>query len=225
MTRKKSRRQAAQRGFTLLEILAAVAILALIGTAASMIFVQALDNRERVGERAEALAGLQRAFLFMQRDFEQTVPRGARDELGDAQSSPMTTREGAVELTRTGWINPLQTRQRSTLQRVRYRLEDGRLWREYWDHPDRLAGSEPVSSVLLDDVLSFRVEFLFRPEEGGKETGEYTWHDSWPLDDDLERAPAYRRAPLAVSVEIETRRFGTLKRFFRMTANPHARET
>lgn len=219
------RSPARMRGFTLLEILVAMAILVAIGAASTMIFGQALDNRERVGERAEALAELQRAFIFMQRDFEQTVARGARDELGDAQPFLQLTREGGVELTRTGWANPLQTRQRSTLQRVRWREFDGKLLREYWDHPDRQVGSEPVSSVLLTDVVSFRVEFLAREIEDGQESGEFTWHDAWPLDDAMQRAPAFQRAPLAVSIEIETKRFGTLKRFFRVPANPHARET
>lgn len=214
-----------QRGFTLLEILVAMAILVVIGAASTMLFGQALDNRDHVGERARALSGLQRAFVFMQRDFEETVARGARDELGDAQPFIMSTRAGGVELTRVGWINPLETRQRSTLQRVRYRYEDGKLWRDYWDHPDRMVGATPVSSVLLDDVQSFKVEFLFRPEQDGKASGDYTWHDNWPLDDDQQLPPAYQRAPLAVSVEIETKRFGKLKRFFRVVANPYARQT
>lgn len=213
------------RGFTLLEILVAMAILATIAVAASMIFGQALDNRERVGERASELADLQRAWLFIQRDVEQIVARAARDELGDAQPFVQLTREGALEFTRIGWINPLQTRQRSSLQRVRYRLEDGRLLREYWDHPDRQVGSEPMSSVLVGEVLSFRVEFLTRELKDGLEAGEYRWLDTWPLDAELDRAPVFQRAPLAVSVEIESKRYGTLKRYFRVPANPHARET
>lgn len=213
------------RGFTLLEILVAMAILATIAVAASMIFGQALDNRERVGERASELADLQRAWLFIQRDVEQIVARAARDELGDAQPFVQLTRDGALEFTRIGWINPLQTRQRSSLQRVRYRLEDGKLLREYWDHPDRQVGSEPMSSVLVGEVLSFRVEFLTRELKDGLEAGEYRWLDNWPLDVELDRAPVFQRAPLAVSVEIESKRYGTLKRYFRVPANPHARET
>lgn len=209
-----------QRGFTLLELLVASAIVVVIGIGASMMFGQAVENREHVGIRAQALADLQRAFIFMQRDFEQAVSRPARDELGDAQSALMSGSDGTVELTRTGWMNPLSTRQRSNLQRVRYRLDGKQLLREYWDHPDRQAGVMPTSSVLLDDTSTFRVQFLFR-ESGG----DFVWHDTWPLPADLERKPAFRRMPLAISVEIETPTFGVLKRFFRVPANPHARET
>ena len=220
MTVVRTLRFRRQRGFTLLELLVASAIVVVIGIGASMVFGQAVENREHVGARAQALADLQRAFMFIQRDFEQTVPRPARDELGDAQSALLSASDGSIELTRTGWMNPLSTRQRSNLQRVRYRLDGKRVLREYWSHPDRLAGVTPVSGILLNDVSVFRVQFLFR-EEGA----DYVWHDSWPLPADLERKAEFRRLPLAVSVEIETPVFGVIKRFFRVAANPHARET
>lgn len=209
-----------QRGFTLLELLVSTAIVVVIGVAASIKFGQTVTNRELVGERAVALAELQRAFVFMQRDFEQVIARPARDELGDQQSFLMSTTDGTVELTRTGWLNPLDTRQRGNLQRVRYRLSGNRILREYWEHTDRQAGNTPISSVLLEKVDAFHVQFLYREAEG-----DYAWHDAWPLAADMERKAQFRRAPLAVSVEVETARFGTLKRFFRIVANPHARET
>ncbi|MFZ5699247.1 MAG: type II secretion system minor pseudopilin GspJ [Pseudomonadota bacterium] len=209
-----------QRGFTLLELLVATAIVVVIGVGSTMIFGQAVNNRERVGERAQALAELQRGFLFMQRDFEQIVARPARDELGDEQPFLMSTADGAVELTHTGWTNPLNARQHGSIQRVRYRLADGKLWRDYWEHPDRQAGSVPVSSVLMENVIAFDVRFLSKPIKS-----DYRWEDTWPLATERERQPQYQRAPLAVSVEIETKRLGVLKRFFRIVANPHARET
>ncbi len=209
-----------QRGFTLLELLVATAIVVVIGVGATMIFGQAVNNRERVGERARALAELQRGFLFMQRDFEQVVARPARDELGDEQPFLMSTADGAVELTHLGWTNPLDTRQRGSIQRVRYRLVDGKLWRDHWEHPDRQAGSDPVSSALMENVIAFDVRFLNKPVKS-----DYRWEDAWPPAAELERKPQYQRAPLAVSVEIETKHFGVLKRFFRIVANPHARET
>lgn len=211
---------ARQHGFTLLELLVATAIVVVIGAAAAMKLSQAMNVRDRVNERAEDLAQLQRAFLFIGRDMEQIVARPARDELGDAQSFLQTNPDGSVELTRVGWINPLSSRQRGDLQRVRYRFEGGQLLREYWENPDRQAGAAPVRSVLTKDVTDFRVEFLFQDAKTG-----FAWFDTWPLPEDLQRAPQYRRAPLAVSVEVTTARHGAIKRFFRVAANPHAKET
>lgn len=210
----------AQRGFTLLELLVATAIVVVIGVAATMVFGEAVNSREHVGNRASALAGLQRGFLLMQRDFEEIVARPARDEMGDVQSFLASTADGGVEFTRLGWINPLDTRQRGSVQRVRYRLVDGELRREYWDHPDRQAGSTPESSVLMTDVVSFRVQYLEKPANG-----DYTWQDDWPSSADLGQPPQFRRAPLAIAVEIETKYFGVIRRFFRVAANPWARDT
>lgn len=207
-----------QRGFTLLELIIATAIVVVIGAAASMKFNQALTHRDRVGERAGTLTSLQRAFLFMQRDLEQAVARPARDSLGDAQAALMNTPEGGIELTRTGWTNPLETRHRSTLQRVRYRLVEGSLLREHWTHPDRQVGSEPLSAVVLENVEGLKIEYLHRQGQG-----EYTWSATWPPAAEGQRAVGNQPAPLAVSVELTIAPYGTLKRFFRTPANPHVR--
>lgn len=209
-----------QRGFTLLELIVATSIVVIIGIAASMKFNQALTNRDRVGERAQTLADLQRGFIFLQRDIEQSLARPARDSLGDAQPAMASGPGGEIELTRVGWTNPLDTRQRSTLQRVRYRLQDGQLLREYWDHPDRQVGSSPVASALMQNVDAFRVQYLHRPDKG-----DFTWADTWPLASEAGLEPQRQPAPLAVSVEIEAAPYGVLKRFFRVPANPHARGT
>lgn len=209
-----------QRGFTLLELLVATAIVVIIGVGASMVFSQTLENRERVGARAQALADLQRTFVFIQRDLEQIVPRPARDELGDMQPALQSDSDGGMEFTRTGWMNPLSSRPRGALQRVRYRMKDDQLLREYWDHPDRQAGSQPVTSTLASGVQAFTVQYLFR-----ESNADYVWHDAWPLAVDQEKPPLLRRLPIAVSIEMETTQFGAMKRFFRVVANPHARET
>lgn len=209
-----------QRGFTLLELLVATAITVIIGVAATIVFGAAVDNRERVGARASQLADLQRAWLFIGRDFEQLAARPARDEFGDSQPFLRAAGDGTVELTRAGWMNPLQSRPRSTLQRIRYRVEDGKLFREYWDHPDRAVGATPESSALMHDVSDFKVQFLVRPSQG-----DLTWQDDWPTAADLQRPAALQNAPLAIAVEIEVAPFGRMRRFFRVPANPHARET
>lgn len=210
----------AQRGFTLLELIIATAIVVVIGVAASMKFSQALTNRDRVGERAQVLAELQRAFLFLQRDLEQHVARPARDSLGDVQPAMLSGPGGELELTHAGWTNPLDTRQRSTLQRVRYRLQEGRLLREYWDHPDRQVGSEPVASTLVRGVDEFRVQYLYKAGQG-----DFAWVGDWPLAADAQQAAQFRQSPLAVSIEISIEPYGTLKRFFRIPANAYARGT
>ncbi len=56
-------------------------------------------------------------------------------------------------------MNPLGA-ERSTLQRVRYRLDDGKLLREHWLVLDATLDPEPVKRVLLDGVSSLKLRFL-----------------------------------------------------------------
>lgn len=209
-----------QRGFTLLELVVATAIVVVIGVAAAASFNALVTNRERVGLRADELAAAQRTFLFLQRDIEQAVPRPARDELGDEEDFLRGNLDGSLELTRLGWFNPLESRQRSTLQRVRWRLDGDLLVREYWEHPDRQVGAQPVRSELLAGVTAFRVQYLDKDS-----TGAWQWADAWPPAAVQDREPLFRPAPYAVSVELVLPTLGTVKRFFRVVANPHARET
>jgi general secretion pathway protein J len=66
------------------------------------------------------LIRLQKAFIILQRDMAQAVPRPVRNDFGDAVGA-MTLRNNILEFSRQGWPNPLQA-SRSELQRVRYEV-------------------------------------------------------------------------------------------------------
>ena len=121
-----------QRGFTLLEVLIAITITAVIGLGSWQLLNTAIRAYELSQANLQSLSQLQRAQLNISRDFTQLVPRAIRDEYGDYQPA-LKTEDGfyLVELTRAGWRNPLQER-RSELQRVAYELSDGDLLRHHW---------------------------------------------------------------------------------------------
>ena len=81
---------------------------------------------------------------------------------------------GGLSFTRGGWLNPALLA-RAELQRVRYRLIDGRLVREYWPVLDRIGATDPSGEVLLTGISEFRVEFL--PE---RSSGPDGWTAFWP---------------------------------------------
>jgi general secretion pathway protein J len=209
-----------QRGFTLLEVIVAAAIVVVIGAAASMKISQVATHRERVEARAAELAALQRSWTLLAQDIEQVVARPARDALGDAESALQSSVDGGLHLTRAGWSNPFALRARSNLQRVHWFLLDGVLYREYWPYPDRAVDAEPVRMALLEAVQRLRVRYLVRDKGGG-----LNWQDDWPPAAELQRPALTRALPEAVSVEIETTSMGSMTRFFRVVANPHAPST
>lgn len=163
-------------GFTLIEILVAIALFAVLGLAANRLLSQVVRADDATRERGARLAELQRAMGILERDALQAVARPVRDELGERQPA-MTGGVGALlEFTRAGWRNPAGAR-RSELQRVAYVLENRELLRFYWPVLDRAEGSEPIRQVLLHDVEAANVEFIsaegerrsFWPQETGEE--------------------------------------------------------
>lgn len=183
------RRQAA---FTLVEVLVALAVFAMLAALAYGTLSQTLANAEVLTDRMERLQAVQRTFRYLGQDFQQLAPRPVRDELGDNYVPALRTdpeENNTVELTHGGWSNPAGL-PRGTLQRVAYRLEEDRLIRYHWTVLDRTFDNEPLSQVLLDGVDGIRMRFL-------QDNGE--WIEEWPA-----RGPAgpqgLRLRPRAVEI-------------------------
>ena len=173
------------QGFTLLEVLIAVAITAMIGVGATQLLVNIIDSRRATDIRSEQLASLQRFDMTLSRDIEQYIARSIRDEYGETQ--PALQLNGSVylfEFTHSGWRNsPLAKVPRTELQRVAYKLErlnsdactvarerlaswgevDAKgecLVRYFWPVLDRANRSEPIAQMLLEQVDGLEIEVL-----------------------------------------------------------------
>jgi len=199
-----------QRGFTLLEVLIAVTVTAIIGIAVSQVLSATLNAKEGVDRVSAAFEGVQRGMLLLERDLFQAVHRPVRDPFGEMLFA-MTSRtdDGDIELTRTGWRNPLQ-RARSKLQRVAWSLEGEELRRYYWTVLDRAQDTEPEDQVIMEGVAALDLRFL---DPDGQ------WHTEWPTNEQLTNTQAGAQEqplPSAVEVVIEHRRFGRLRRLFDM---------
>lgn len=192
-------------GFTLLELMIAIAIFALLAAIAYSGLASVLDARAITERQADRLQQLQRTFLTLDRDLDQLVPRGIRDDYGDRQPAFLSGLDGEqlFELTRGGWRNPAKL-PRSSLQRVRYVLRDKALWRERWPTLDRGPDTPPIALKLIDRVLSVRLRYLDPQRE---------WQEQWPPLNNVGEAVA-PAAPLAVEIEIETEDYGSLRRLY-----------
>jgi general secretion pathway protein J len=206
-----SRRRAA--GFTLLELLVALAIFAVLATIAYGALNSVLTARRAVEAKGERLAALQTALMVMERDVEQAVPREVRDEFGDRQPALIGggTGTAVLALTRDGWRNPLGLA-RSNLQRVAYAFNDGRLLRASWSILDRAPDSQPYSEVLLDKVTAVDVRFL---------GADGQWSGYWPQQTAAGQAAGAQIAlamppPRAVEVSLDVEGWGRITRLFRV---------
>lgn len=161
------------RAFTLIELLAAMAVFAVMSVLTYSSLSQTLVNRDLITGNMARLQALQRTFRVIERDFLQLAPRPVRGELGDGYDAALSTdfNSGfAIQLTRGGWTNPM-TLPRGTQQRAAYRLDDGELIRYHWNVLDHTLSNEVVAVTLLDGVDD--VSFLFMQENG-------EWTEQWP---------------------------------------------
>ena len=196
------------RGFTLMEMLVALTVFALIGLVGAQLMGRTLHNHEIVSERSSRLAEVQRAMLVLRRDIVQMTDRPIRDPLGDRLEAVRIGSGGLMEFSRLGWRNPLRQR-RAEVQRVAYVVEDGNLYRGWWGVLDRAQDSEPTLQRLLTDVD--QVEFLALDIAGQE-------HRYWPL---IGEQASGSNAPLgAIVMRLELAPFGIVERIWTVPGFP-----
>lgn len=197
------------RGFTLIEVLIAITVTALLGMGVWQVLNGTIRTNNVLSRQQEILDALQRTFLFIERDIQQIVSRPIRNEFGDPEYT-LSNRNTLykIEFTRSGWRNPLGDK-RSELQRVAYELQDSTLVRNYWTVLDRAQDSEPKSVPLNEQITSFDVTFL---------TDKNQWTDDWPSDQHISSTDGdiaqYLSLPKAVKISLEHELYGKLYRIF-----------
>jgi general secretion pathway protein J len=204
-----------QRGFTLIEILVAMAIFTLIGLASTGLLTTVIDSNSLSQERFEKLQLLQRAMVTIERDIQQAVSRPVRVN-GEKRKAVMAGGDvdgsdgDGIGFVRGGWHNPQLMLPRSTLQYVAYRLRDNKLERLYSNYVDNVIGYEPKVRVLLENIESFKVEFL------SGNNASSTIKD----DDDIKWSEKYQDEvlPRAVAIEFVSKDFGMLRREFTLVS-------
>ena len=189
------------RGFTLIEMLVALAVFAVIGLMSNRLLVQIVDIGELTEARGARLVETQRAIEIIRRDIQQLAHRSVRDELGDSRPGFEISEFGLLQFTRRGWANPLG-RNRSELQRVAYANEKGGLFRLYWPVLDRAGDSLPIRQLLLADVTDMEVVVV---DIAGVE------HRFWPPQ---EQADEPNNALAAVVLRMTLPPYGDIERLW-----------
>lgn len=196
-----------QKAFTLIEVLVSLAIFGVLSVLAYQALAMTLDNADLLNDRMDRLRAVQQTMRLLGRDLTQASPRPVRDPLTGGVVPALRTVPGtefALEITHGGWPNPAGLA-RSTLQRSSYRIEDGELLRYHWGVLDPALASEPLVTVLLDEVES--IEFRYKPPGGGD------WLQQWPPFG-ATGAPSLRMRPHVVEVVLTLGNEGEIRRFF-----------
>jgi general secretion pathway protein J len=197
----------AGQGFTLIEVLIAMAIFAILSVLAYGGLNSVMASKEQTEQSLIRLKQLQLTMSKLQRDIEQTVNRDGKDELGGPLWKMAASADSnlVLDLTRNGWRNPAGLT-RSHLQRVAYRLDEDRLIRMTWPFVDRAQDSQANEIVLIDNIIAVELRFYDRQ-------GETT--DNWPTAD-AQASGAPITLPAAVEVSLEMGDWGKVVRIFRV---------
>lgn len=195
-----------QHGFTLLEVIIAIAIFSILALGANALLVNVTDSNELSSERAKKLENLQRAMIIMERDFLQMQNRSPRS-FDDTDNLVIKGGEFEFEsdaygvgFVRGGWQNPQLRLKRSHLQSVAYRLRENKLERLHTNYVDSVIGTEPKIRVLLEGVTNFKVEVLTDI------TTEFKWSETI----------VNTNLPAAIAITIDTETFGEIHRVFKV---------
>ena len=192
-----------QHAFTLIEILVALFIFALVALISGQLLSRTLSAQDQLQDRGERLALVHRAMQIVQRDLLQLTNRPIRNSDDLERLGPLLINtDGFLEMTRMGWRNPLR-HSRSEMQRISYRLEDEKLIRGYWHILDRGYDAEPAFQTMLEDVK--RVEFYVLDIQGEE-------HKFWPPMRQNEQVAD----PIAIILRIEIAPFGVIERIWQV---------
>ena len=163
------RRLSPSAGFSLVELLVAVAVFAALAAAAYGGLAQIGRARSALAAQQDRFAAVARTVSALERDLRQTVSRPVLDA-GGAPLPALAGGPDAIELTRLGFANP-RAEPRSNLERVGYALDAGKLQRARYAVLDRAPNTAPATSTLADRVDEVHLRYF---------GCDGAWRDAWP---------------------------------------------
>ena len=210
--------RAGQIGFTLIEVMVALALTATVAVLAYQSLSAAADANESVREYTQQMDDLDRTWRFLQADLQQAIDRvtqqpGVPGEsfaaVGQADSGDISLVQEFwfMRLVRSGWQNPLG-QLRNEFQGVAYQLQDGTLSRASWPvrDLDEVLEEHMSRRQLLDGVETMELRFLPRSATG---LTARDWVEQWP-----QRGANASGLPRAVEITLQLQGFGESRRLF-----------
>jgi general secretion pathway protein J len=184
-------------GFTLVEMLIALAIFGMITAAGVVLLGLTVRTQETSDRLLDETGAVRRTGALLTADLAQATPRISRD--GDGRARPAFAGGTGGEALLLGFVRrggDEEAAGRASLERVEYRLRAGRL--ERWRDSAVDGGGPAVAAPLLDDVRQVRLRY--RDREGN-------WRVRWDPTDAAQ-------LPVAVELVTVSAAQGTVRQLF-----------
>lgn len=178
------------RGYTLIEVVIALAIFAILGTLSAGLLSRALDIQSRISDNLTPISDLELVITRLTEDTHQIVNRKVRDSHMNLFSA-FTGNTKQVAFTRGGYIPEKGTSNPSSLRRIALSCENHKLIRSTWPVLDGIDLEHPHLQVLLDNLNDCHFSMLYDGQ----------WDDKF-RESDIAPFPA------ALRLHIETKAHG-----------------
>ena len=183
-----------KKGFTLVELLVAIAIFAVLSALGWKVFDYLAKVKDRNAMHEANLEQLQESYQQILRDTMQAVPLTAN--VKGQQQPALVLQNGRFNFSKTGVTDPLQ-QGISPHERVeyQYRADEKKLYRLKYRNLHQTGNDQPESSVMLDEVEAFEIMVL-NPNE----------LSSWPESSiDSQQTEQLRLLPKGIKINLTVR--------------------
>ena len=203
---KANRSVAAQKGFTLVELMIAMSVAFMVIVLGYQSLSVAINSGEGTQEALDELDSLTRFWSVLDLDIQQVIERpsslyGVTDPTGFGSEMDG---DYLLKFNRAGRPNPAG-QARSSLLRVGYRLDDGVLYRDVWPESEEPVKDSAQSASLYSGVNDLQFRFL-SPKANSVSSGP--WLQTWPGQQFLGQLPA------ALEVTLELEGYGKIRRLY-----------
>ncbi|MCY4329526.1 MAG: type II secretion system minor pseudopilin GspJ [Endozoicomonadaceae bacterium] len=197
------------RGFTLLELMIAIAIFAILATACYQLLTTSTEAQKTTNGVWSKLNTIQKAHLIIEKDLMHMIARPVRDSANNQQpamsgGANKPNKQILMTFTRSGHYN-LTREVRSDLIRVMYTVESEKLIRSIWFTLDSVTDQPPVRQVLMEGVTGANMHFLDQKKK---------WTKSWPPASE-KRQTGMVLLPKGIYLRLSHQQYGELKWWFR----------
>ena len=187
------------RGFTLIEVLIAITIFAIMAAVAYRGLSAILDAKQRLDVENTKWRNIAILFTRLERDLGVAAPRPVRDAtrtVADAMmGEAVIVGDYGTQLAFTRMGSPDETGVLGAPQRVGYRLKDGNVEVLLWPALDQAPRTLPEPNIIATDIAEMTFRYLDRGQQ---------WQQRWPPPGNYPTGSPLLPAAVEVTVTLKT---------------------